>query len=73
MRIAGTLLVLLGLVGLLLGGIRWTERDTVIDFGSVEVTAQDEHTIPISPVAGGVCLIVGAVLLVQGKRSRRTA
>lgn len=62
--LAGALIVL-GLVGLLYGGLSWTRRDTVIDAGPIQVTADKRERIPISPIAGGVILVVGVALLMK--------
>jgi hypothetical protein len=70
MKAIGIILVVVGLVGLLWGGITWTERDTVVDIGPVEITAEDRERLPVPPVAGGICLAVGAALLVAGSRRR---
>lgn len=70
MKIIGIALVVVGLVGILWGGISWTQREKVVDLGSVEITANDRETLPIPPIVGAVCLVVGAVLLFSGARNR---
>jgi hypothetical protein len=65
MKPLGVLLVVLGVLGLLYGGLSWTRKDTVVDAGPIEITADKRETLPISPVAGGVCLIAGVVLLMK--------
>lgn len=69
MRLVGVILVIVGIVALVYGGISFTRDDTVIDAGPIEVTAEKEERIPISPIVGGVLLATGAVLLVRGKRA----
>jgi hypothetical protein len=71
MKIIGIVLVVLGLAGLLYGGITWTRPTTVVDFGSVKVTHDKTESLPVSPVAGGLCLVAGTVLLLR--RPRRQA
>ena len=70
MRIAGFVLILIGLVGLLWGGISWTDEKTVVDIGPFEATAKERKTIPIPPVVGGVAVVAGIVLLVMPGRKR---
>ena len=65
MKVIGIVLVVLGLAGLLLGGISWTDRDTVIDAGPVQVQKEERERLPIPPIAGGILLVVGVVLLVK--------
>lgn len=69
-RIGGTILIVIGLVGLLWGGISWTDEKTVVDLGPIQARAQERETIPIPPVVGGIALIAGIVLLVVPSRRR---
>jgi drug/metabolite transporter (DMT)-like permease len=73
MRWLGIALVVLGIVGLTYGGFRWTEREKVVDLGSVEVTHNEHKSVPISPLAGGACLAAGVAMLVMDGRQRRAA
>lgn len=59
------LLIAVGLVGLLYGGLSWTRRTKVIDAGPIEVSADKHERLPISPIAGGVLLAAGLVLVVR--------
>jgi hypothetical protein len=69
-RIAGAVLIVLGLVGILWGGFSWTQEKTVVDLGPFKATTQEHKTIPFPPVAGAVALVAGIVLLVvPGRRS----
>jgi hypothetical protein len=68
MKILGIVLIVLGVVGLAYGGISWTHKDKVVDIGPVEVTQDKHERLPFSPIAGGICLVVGATLLITGKR-----
>ena len=69
-RIAGILLIVFGLIGLVWGGISWTEEETLVDIGPIEAKAQNRETIPITPVVGGIALVAGIVLLVVPGRKR---
>ena len=68
MRIAGILLIVLGLVSLALGGISYTKKEKVIDIGPIEATAERHKTIPLPPLLGGLALAGGVLLLVAGSR-----
>lgn len=69
-RIAGIVLIILGLVGILWGGFSWTQEKTVVDVGPFKATTQEHKTIPFPPVAGGIALVAGVVLLVLPGRQR---
>jgi hypothetical protein len=65
MKALGILLVVIGIVGLIWGGLSWTRKDTVVDAGPIEITADKRESVPIPPLAGAACLVAGAVLLMK--------
>ncbi len=69
-RIAGIVLIVIGLVGLLWGGFSWTREKTVVDLGPIQARTEERRTIPIPPVAGGIAVVAGIVLLVVPGRRR---
>jgi hypothetical protein len=69
-RIAGAVLVAIGLIALLWGGISWTHEETVLDAGPIEIEAEERERIPLPPVLGAVSLIGGILLLVLPDRRR---
>lgn len=64
----GILLIIVGVIGLAVGGINYTRREKVIDIGPIEATAEKRERIPLPPVAGGLALAAGVVLLIAGNR-----
>lgn len=66
---AGVILIVVGILGLVMGGLSWTQRETVLEMGPIEVTAQEEKSLPIPPMVGGLALAAGVVLLI-GSRKR---
>ena len=66
MRILGVLLIVLGLAGLLYGGFSWTRREKVVDLGPVEVTSENQKSLPVPPIVGGICLAAGVLLVLKG-------
>ena len=69
-RIAGVVLIVLGLVGILWGGFSFTREKTVVDVGPFKATTQERETIPFPPVAGAIALVAGVVLLVLPARRK---
>jgi uncharacterized membrane protein YidH (DUF202 family) len=68
--VIGSVLVVIGLVSLLLGGFRWTKEKTVVDVGPLKATTEEHKRLPIPPVVGGLALVGGIVLLVIPSRRR---
>jgi hypothetical protein len=66
MKALGAILVVIGLVGLIYGGLSWTRKDTVLDAGPIEITADKRERVVIPPVAGGLILVAGLALLIRG-------
>jgi hypothetical protein len=70
-RAVGFILIVIGLIVVIYGGITWTQREKVLDFGPFEIATQERRTVPLPPVIGAVCLTGGIVLVLIG--GRRTA
>jgi hypothetical protein len=64
----GVVLVVLGAAALIRPRLRYTQRETLVDVGPVNVTADTKKSVPLSPILGGVLLAGGAVLIVVGAR-----
>ena len=70
MKLVGIVLVILGVVGLAYGGVTWTTSEKVVDLGPLQVTHDKTQSLPLPPIAGGICLIAGVVLLVAAGRQQ---
>ena len=68
--IAGIILIVLGVAALAYQGVTYTTRETVIDLGPVQATAERQKTVPLPPVLGIAAVAGGVVLLVVGMRKR---
>lgn len=66
----GILLIILGIVALVWGGVFWTERDTIIDAGPLEVATENREGVGLPPVLGVIALIGGIVLVAIPERRR---
>jgi len=67
--IAGIVLIVLGIIGLIYQGVGYTKRKDVLDVGPIHATKDTHETIPIPPVLGGIALVGGIALLVAGAKS----
>jgi uncharacterized membrane protein HdeD (DUF308 family) len=68
MRLAGIVLIVLGVLALAYGGITYTSRETIVDIGPIEATAERERSVPLPPVLGAAALVGGIVLVVVAGR-----
>ena len=64
----GILLIAGGALVLILQGISYTSRETVLDMGPITVQADTRRTLPVSPVLGGLALAGGIVLLMASRK-----
>jgi hypothetical protein len=69
-KLIGIVLIVLGLVAFVLGGIRYTTRETVIDIGPVKATADKQHYLPLSPILGLASVAAGIACVAVGSRTR---
>jgi drug/metabolite transporter (DMT)-like permease len=67
-RFIGLVLVVAGIVVALWGGVFWTDRDTLIDAGPVQVTREEHKGISLPPLLGILTAVAGVVLLVVPDR-----
>jgi hypothetical protein len=68
LTIVGALLIVLGLVALVYQGVTYTSRETVIDIGPLQATAEREKTLPLPPVLGIVAVAAGVAFVIVGVR-----
>jgi hypothetical protein len=68
MRIVGIILVVLGALGLGYQGFTYVTTEKVVDAGPVQVSRDKENTVWIPPVAGGITLVSGLLLIATGGR-----
>lgn len=68
MRLAGIVLVVVGVLALAYGGFTYTTREKIVDIGPIEATAETEKTVPLPPLVGAAALTGGIALLVASGR-----
>ena len=71
LRTLAIVLIVAGVIALFVPALNFSTREEVLDVGPVEVTREERHSVPISPLLGGAAIVLGIGLLVTGKR--RTA
>ena len=69
-RVIGVILLVVGIAALAWGGVFWTDRDTVLDAGPLEVQTENREGFAVPPVLGVIALVGGALLLFVPDRRR---
>jgi hypothetical protein len=73
MKLIGIVLVGLGILALIYGGITYNKSNTVLEMGSMNITATEKKNIPIPAILGVTVLLGGVGLLVYGSRRGRAS
>jgi uncharacterized membrane protein YidH (DUF202 family) len=68
MKSLGVVLIVLGVLALVYQGFTYTQRETIVDIGPIQASADREKSFPIPPVAGVVAVVGGIALLVAGNK-----
>lgn len=68
LSIAGLLLIIAGIAGLILGRFSYTTTEKVLEVGPLVATAEEEHAINIPDVAAFAAIAAGVVLVFVGRR-----
>jgi uncharacterized membrane protein YidH (DUF202 family) len=64
----GVLLVTLGLLGLVVPSVNFTETKKVIDLGPLQVNSTEQHKVPIPTIAAIVAVLAGLGVIVASRR-----
>ena len=65
----GVLLVILGIAGLVIQNFTYKEDKTVLNVGPLQLTAEEQHRVPIPTIAGIVAVIAGLGMVVMARRA----
>jgi hypothetical protein len=71
MKVTGLILLVVGLVALVYGGIKYTTEKREVDLGPIQINKTEHHNIPIPPLLGIVSIAAGGALLFAGGRQGR--
>jgi hypothetical protein len=68
MKLAGLVLIVLGLAALVWQGFSYKTEEKVVDVGPIEVNKESTKHVPLSPIAGAAALIGGIALVAVGSK-----
>ena len=66
--IIGIVLIIVGVIGFAWGELAWTTQKKDAQLGPLEITHKESHGIAFPPIASGICLVGGIVLVIVGGR-----
>jgi hypothetical protein len=64
----GIVLVVLGIAGLIVQNVSFTENKKVVDFGPLQIRSEEQHNVPIPTIAGIAAIVVGLGLVIASRR-----
>ncbi|MGE5315532.1 MAG: hypothetical protein ACM3Q4_12620 [Acidobacteriota bacterium] len=68
MRMAGIVILIIGLIMTIYTGFTFVTKDKVADVGPIEITKEKEHSADWSPYVGVGLIVIGGALVVLGKK-----
>jgi hypothetical protein len=68
LALVGVLLIVLGVIGLVVENVSFTERKTVLDVGPIKIQADEQRVLPIPTIAGVVAVVVGLGLVFMARK-----
>ena len=66
--LAGFVVLVLGIAGLIVQNFTFTETKQVLSVGSLQITAEEQHNVPIPTIAGIAAVIAGLGMIFASRR-----
>ena len=67
MKMAGILLIVIGLAIIIWGAFGFKTREKAVDVGPIQATRDKEHNVPYGPIVGAIVALGGVIILVKGR------
>ena len=64
----GIVLVVLGIAGLIVQNVSFSETKNVVDIGPLQVRSTEQHNVPIPTIAGIAAIVAGLGLVIASRR-----
>lgn len=68
LMLIGVCLVVLGIAGLIVQNVTFTENKKVLDLGPLQIRADEQHNVPIPSIAGIVAVMAGLGMIFASRR-----
>ena len=69
LMLIGVLLVVLGIAGLVVQNVQFTDTKKVLDLGPLQVRSEERHNVPIPTIAGVVAVLAGLGMVFAARRN----
>jgi len=66
--LVGVALVVIGIAGLIVQNVTFTETKQVLDIGPLQLRAEEQHNVPIPTIAGLVAVVAGLGMILASRR-----
>lgn len=73
MKIAGAIILIVGLLMTVYTGFTYVTKEKVVDLGAVEITRDKDNSVNWQPYVGIGTMVIGAGILVFGRKKSLTA
>ena len=64
----GIVLIVLGVIGLIVQNVQFTETKKVVEIGPLQVNSEEHHNVPIPTIAGIVAVLAGIGIMFAARR-----
>jgi len=68
MKIAGIVLIIIGILMIAYTGFNYVTTEKVVDLGPIQINQKKTHPVQWSPVIGGLLLLGGVIVIALDKR-----
>lgn len=68
MKIAGIVLIIIGILMIAYTGFNYVTTEKVVDLGPIQINQKKSHPVQWSPVIGGLLLVGGVIFIALDKR-----
>ncbi|MEX0779495.1 MAG: hypothetical protein WD491_04375 [Balneolales bacterium] len=65
-KVVGIIMIILGIALFFIEDFTFSQEETVLDAGDIEITREEEHRVPVQPIIGVIFILGGAALLIYG-------
>jgi hypothetical protein len=69
LMLIGIVFVVLGIAGLVVQNVQFTETKKVLDVGPLQVRSEEQHNVPVPTIAGVIAIIAGLGIVFASRRS----